>query len=226
MLTIILGEDTAKSRKYWLEKKELVNKEGNKVVMLSIDNLKDILYNPQPTSLFFKKNIYFSENLLSKYLKKEPKLILQLETFFKERELFMWEKVARWELKVLKKIKTAKIVEFKPSKTIFNLLDLLSPAKMRLFIKALSEFEGDENFIFKMVIRRVRDLIIAKEGGRLKVQQWQLVRFQSQARLWDKDKLIKYYKNLFKIEKSVRVAETPLSLRESLELLSSYFITS
>src|SRR3989339_49829 len=107
-----------------------------------------------------------SRNYFISLKKKNKKIVddLQRIAAMKDVELVDWEEVSGWELK-LKKI--GQIKEFKPNQTIFKLLDLLYPGNKVLFLSLLNKLsqELDENFIFIMLIRYVRNLIVIKEGA-------------------------------------------------------------
>ncbi|OGK23597.1 hypothetical protein A3A46_04680 [Candidatus Roizmanbacteria bacterium RIFCSPLOWO2_01_FULL_37_13] len=227
MITIICGEDTISSRNYFISLKKNYFTKGFEIKNLKFDQIGDITrWLADSPSLFFQKKVFFAERL-NKHVKKENKKIvddLQRIAAMKDVELVDWEEVSGWELK-LKKI--GQIKEFKPNQTIFKLLDLLYPGNKVLFLSLLNKLsqELDENFIFIMLIRYVRNLIVIKEGAiPPRMQSWQTFKLKSQANHWKIENLVNFYEALFKIEVGLKSGSNPFSVKESLDILACHFL--
>lgn len=227
MLTIICGEDVVASRDYLsLLKKEYLSN-GYEIKIVPREEIDKIqLWMAESQSLFYQKKIFFSERL-NQFLKKTDKKtvnVLEKIAKMKDVDLIDWEDVSLWEIK-LKKI--GKVKEFKPNQTIFKLQDALYPSNRLGFISLLDSLSEniEENFIFIMLVRYVRNLIIIKEGSTpSKMQSWQTYKLKSQASLWKTENLINFYEALFKIEIGLKTSSNPFSIKESLEILACHFL--
>src|SRR3990167_8135676 len=212
MLTIICGEDTIASRNYFVSLKHNFSSQGIEVRNLKFEEITDLLnWSADSPSLFFEKRVFFSEHIIGK-IKKDNKIIVSLlQKINSKREvhLFNWESISSWELK-FKKI--GQIKEFKPNQTIFKLLDSLYPGKRA-------------DFIFQMLVRYTRNLILTKEGVNLSsLQTWQMLKYKSQANHWKTENLINFYEALFKIEVGIKTSNNPFPSIKSLEILACHFL--
>ena len=227
MLTIICGEDTSASRSYFASLKKEYSKKGYEIRDIAYQNIESInLWSSESPSLFGDKKVFFSEKLNKYFRKDNPAFTSQLQKIAKTKEIEMvdWEDVSLWELK-LKKIGSVK--EFKPNQTIFKLQDALYPGNRQGFISLLESLSEnmDENFIFIMLVRYVRNLIIIKEGGMpAKMQSWQTYKLKSQVSHWKTENLVNFYEALFKIEIGLKTGSNPFSIKESLEILACHFL--
>lgn len=223
MLTIICGENSVSSRKYFLQLKESYSKkdfEIKNITTSEISELKKWLI--ESVSLFSQKRIFFVENL-SKFLKrfKKKDLVKELTNMavMKDVEIISWEEVSSRELVT---IKGAQIKEFKISESIFKLLDACYPQNKVNFLKLLDQLvqDSDENFIFVMLARHIRNLILIKQGIiPQKMQSWQASRLKVQASFWPLAKLISFYTSLFRVDVRAKTNTSALSVKESLDIL-------
>lgn len=227
MLTIICGEDTITSRNYFTSLKKNFSSKGFEIRDVKYEEVGNITrWLADSPTLFFKKRVFFSENL-NKKIKRDSKTILkELQDIekMKDVELIDWEGVSQWELK-LKKL--GRVKEFKPDKTIFKLLDTLYPGNRTVFISLLDSLgqKLDENFIFIILVRYVRNLIIIKEGAvPPRMQPWQTYKLKSQADRWKSENLVNFYEALFKIDVGLKTSSNPFSIKESLAILACHFL--
>ena len=229
MIHILLGEDSSLSRQSWVNiKKEFLKKNVLVSIIESVEDLTQISSGYTVQSLFNKKQVYFCENLFSKKIKTtNKKALFSIKTIQDLNiDIYDWEDgIPKWRFKLPKDIK-AKIVEFKPPHSIFKLLDSMYPSNLNKFINILSSIDKDENFIFNMIVKRTRQLLMIKLASQsLKnIQPWQIIKLKKQASLWNSRALIEFYNGLFKIEKRVRTNTTPYNLKESLEIITSHYL--
>lgn len=228
MLTIICGEDTVTSRKYFSDLKHSFAKKGNEVKHISSSELPDIpKWLAESSSLFGERLIFFAENtnkLLSR--KKGDRLMETLKTIadLKNAELFIWEEAGGREIR-LKGI--GQIKEFKPNQTIFKLLDMCVPSNKLPFLKALETLRQstDEYFIFVMLHRHIRNVLVTKLGNPpASLQPWQMQKFASQANLWQLETLLTFYEGLIRIDISTKTGTNPHGIKKSIEILACYFL--
>ncbi len=230
MLTIICGEDIVTSRNYFTSIKNQYSLKGyeiNNITHQDIDKL--LMWLGESVSLFSQKKLFSAENL-NKYLKKKAdaqgnKILEELKKIEKSKavELIVWEGIAQRELKL---VKTGKVKEFKPSQTIFKLLDSLYPGNKTSFVTQLNNLNNvEDTFIFIMLTKHVRNLILVKEGEiPQRMQSWQIYKLKSQLKYWKIDNLINFYEALFKIEMGSKTSSSPYSIKESLEILACHFL--
>jgi hypothetical protein len=225
MITLFLGEDTAKARSEFIQYKEsLIQKNYNAIEINSsnISEIKKWIYDSQ--SLFAESKFFFGSNLASdKKMREELAIFDTLDSVF---ELILYEE--NMEERIAKFLfKHAKIVAFKLPTTIFKLLDSLSPKTIPQSLLLLHELAStiDENIIFIMICRRVRELILAQSDMySKKLASWQQTRIKSQSQLWDKHTLISFYESLFRIDTLQKTSKNYYSLIESLDISLTFYV--
>lgn len=229
MLTIICGEDSISSRAYYLELKEKYKTAGNQIYDIKATEISEISKGLSETvSLFSQKLIFFTQGLNKKISKRSNPILFSIaEEIAKKKdiELVDWEEytIGR-ELKLTKGVT---VKEFKVSESIFKLLDACYPKNLKNFISLLYSLpvKVDDVFIFVMLARHIRNLLMVKLGNASKsLQSWQVAKLKSQAYYWNEDKLALFYDGLYKIDVSFKTGNNPFSLRKSLDLLACYFI--
>ena len=89
--------------------------------------------------------------------------------------------------------------------------------RLELFHQALL-IDAPER-IFVMIVRRVRELIMVKDGVTPEgLQGWQAGRLTSQAKSFTMDKLLSMEKILLEIDISIKTGTSPFPLAQQLEL--------
>lgn len=240
MLTIICGEDTVKSREYFSSLKNSFSEKGYQIQTLQSSQIENInLCIEQNQSLFFDKQVFFVENLESRIIRSrgrkssKPKknALKTLEEILtdisksKNIELFDWEDGK--QMREIKLKEVAIIKEFKLSTSIFKLQDACYPGNKTYFIQILSNISSfqDEQFIFIMLSRFTRSLILAQDNlfGKT-VQSWQQYKLKKQALLWSKTQLLAWYEGLFRIDLTTKSASNPFGIKKSLEILACHYL--
>lgn len=229
MLTIACGEDSTVSRQYVLDlKKDYQQKQYETLNIHAKDIIEAVTKSDLTSSLFSQKIIYFTENL-NTYLSriKNKELIGQFEQISTDKtvEVVDWEedKSAR-DLKIAK---LGRVKEFKPASNVFQLLDACTPKNRLKFLTLLESVTKtqDSLFVFTMLSRHARTLLLAKTGSfGTRVQPWQRGKLSSQAKQWDEEKLEGFYRGLFKIDTALKTGATPFDLKKSLDILACYYL--
>ena len=226
MLIILHGDDTATSRKYFLEQKHAksdgISLDGEKIT------ITDLTQALEGGELFADTKDVFIENLLSKRKKSAERdaLIELIQQQATEHNILLWEG-RELERSVSSSFKTATFKLYKLPQTLFAFLESLRPdnGKMAipLFHKTLATQEAE--MIFFMMVRQIRLLLaltpiprsssspFIKEGGEdsaptsigdideiKRIAPWQQGKLQKQASLFGEERLKQIYKNLFAIE--------------------------
>ncbi len=221
MITIICGEDTLSSRKYFNVLKDNFKKQDYAIKNISPHELNQIpTLQANSPNLFGKKTVYFSENLLAKLKGKSLSLVDEII-------IVDWEEKPQFELKIPKGLVVKEIREFKPSISIFKLLDACYPGNLSVFLKIIHQLplKMEDGFILNILAKYIRNLLLIKMGQKSsKLQSWQLNKLKNQARFWSLEKLLAFYEGLYRIELATKTSTNPYNIRESLDILSCYFL--
>ncbi len=226
MLTIICGEDTIASRAYLQEAIQKYKEKEYDVYRIAADQIGEIPQeNAESLSLFGLKKAYIVENL-NKLLKrgKSEKLLKTLETL-KDVQLIDWEDgISKRELK-LQGYGTVK--EFKLPRNIFYLIESCYPSNLKPFLELFRTMVDNQNemFLYIMLVRQIRNLILVQPGfPPSSLQSWQVAKLKKQVSFWNKENLIDFYDKLIGLETGLKTGTNPYSLKESVEMLSCYFL--
>lgn len=231
MLTIICGEDVAASREKLRVLKQDYRTKGFLVQDVQIAELPEILKsNEGVTDLFGQESVYVVENLSSRYKgrgKSDFKTAVENLSKHKTLHIIDWENGrSAYELTTLKKL-TTQFYESKPQQSIFSLLEIAIPGSVKPFISTLRGVHEtqDSMFIYTLLWRHIRKLILAAEGiYDKKTAPWQRGKLQAQANRWQKDKLVSFYEGLAKIDFGMKTSSSTFDIRESIEILACYYL--
>lgn len=229
MLTIICGEDSISSYNYYSSLKKSYLDKNYEIRELSANDLENInLWMGEAQLLFSQKQVFFTQNINKKLSKKlNLKINKIVEGLIKDKkiEIISWEEDI--SSRFLKFPKGTKIKEFKPNQNIFKLQDALYPGNFNNFVKMLNELTKtiDENFIFIMLARHLRNLVLIKtEQESNKLQQWQLYKLKNQASKWETEKLINFYDSFHRLDVNQKTSSTPYGIIKSLDILACYYL--
>jgi len=230
MLKIICGQNTIEAYQYFLDEKNRLKKAGFEAIEIDPQQFEEIIFwQKDNLSLFSQKKAFFTRNLNKKINKKNEKQKKIIEKIIDDETLILIdfeEDLEKRELKIADK--KVEVKEFKLPTSIFNLLDDLYPKNLSSFIKSFTLLSKKipEELIFYMITKRIRQLLQIKFNQKIEnLQSWQFRKLNFQAKLWPKEKLIKFYESLFNIEKKIKTGTTPFDLKESLELLFTYLLS-
>lgn len=226
MIHIFLGNDVVASRKTYTDAKNKYIKDGYEINPLTISEISELekwLYESE--GLFKTKKAFFGENLLSK--KEQRKALEKFDTLETDVDINIWEE--KIEDRVAKFFyKNAKIISHKLPISMFNFLDSLYPGNLKLVSQSLSAITEavDENIIFFMTIKRIREMILLSEGKSpgTKVASWQIARLNNQLKRWNDKNLISFYEALYRIEVQNKTSANYFSLKEALDILFCYYV--
>lgn len=227
MLTIVCGEDSAGSRKHVTEMRSKLISE-NKVVqnILASELIESTLYESQNEGLFGSEVVYITQGLskyLSRHKGKDTKEKIE-EASKSPTHIIDWEEgIPARDVRSI----SGKVVEFKPGKTIFNLLDSFVPGnkqKVILLLHGLAQ-EQEEGFILIMISRHIRSLILAKSNLLSKnTSPWQAVKLKKQASLWTEQALLAFYEGLHRLDISMKTSANVYGIVGSLDILAIHYL--
>lgn len=228
MITVLHGENIVQSREELIKiidearpaKKDVLRIEAKE---LTLADLEQILGNE---NLFGTEQLVIIEGLHSlPKSKKKDELIGHLAKIKPESSTI---KIVLWEKReltptMLKKIVPKKELSFKLTNQLFKWLDSLSPEnktkKNQLNILQSAVIDNGEHMCFLMLIRQIRLLIQAKNGGNLKGAPFMIAKLKKQANFFDLEKLLELHKKLLKIDIAQKTSKNKLSLDRELDLL-------
>ncbi len=221
MITLIHGNDTLSSRKYYLDQRDSES--------LTFDaesiNLVELEQSLAGSGLFATTKKIFVENLFSRKSAKNLDSIGKLLSSYKDAEVFFWAD-KEVGVKALASFPKVENKSFKIPQNIWNFLDNLRPsnvANVSSFHRTLSESEAE--IIFAMIIRQFRLMLGLIQYSRVNIDEvkriapWQKTKLLRQASLFGEQKLKTIYKKLYKIDKSTKTGKTNLTLTQNIDIL-------
>lgn len=227
MITIICGEDTASSRAYYRVKQEEYAKKGIEVRTIDAGDIATInTWLGESPGLFFEKHIFFSEGLNKKIRRDSKTLISEIKKLSDsgQVEIIIWEPVSARTLKIGK---FGTVKEFKPKESVFKLLDLIKPGGASSFLPQLNLLcvSYDPSFVFAMISRHVRLLIVVKTGVRSSsLPSWQYAKLAQQAAVWKTENIIAFYEGLHRIDVGQKTGGAAFSVKDALDILAIHFL--
>ena len=186
MLTIICGEDSITSRNYYSSLKKNYQDKDFQVIEIPSSELENIpSWMGESRSLFKENKVFFTVNVNKRVSRKlNLKINKVVDQIIKDKTI----EVVDWEEEIssrsLKFPKGVTVKEFKPSQNIFKLQDALYPGNLKSFLSILNQLTEtvDENFVFIMLIRHLKNLLLVKTGqSNSKLQSWQIAKLRNQA---------------------------------------------
>ncbi len=226
MLTIIHGDDTASSRKYFSDQKnshsEVIALDGEKV---TLTDLKQVF---EGGGLFSVTKNVFIEHLFGKKKKSSDYAVITtyLQTNASSHNIFLWEG-KEIDRSTLSPFKSASVKVFKLPQTLFLFLDSVKPGSSKtlisLFHKTLETSEME--MVFFMLVRQIRILLAMVEKSTEEIDEvkrlapWQKSKLQKQTASFEKSQLREIYKKLFRIEIGLKTGTLPNPLISSIDFL-------
>ncbi len=228
MLTIICGEDIIASRAAYNKIREQYRAQGYEIRSIAgseiVEMKKWILESPM---LFAPRVAYFSEYAI-KYAKsrKDRALYKEIDDLAVNTDVqwIDWEKFTAREITGVKK---AVIQEYKPSETIFSLLDSFYPGNLKQVASAMEIVTAtqEEGFVFAMLSKHVRSLLLIRQGiVPAGMKSWQAGRLRTQAQRWAPEKLLLFYEGLIRIDRSLKTSSNTHGLKNSIDILCCYVL--
>lgn len=226
MITIIHGDDTVTSRKFFLEIRQKIDNpftfEGERL------NLSDLVQIFEGAALFAEHKEIFIEDFFSKRksAKEVDEIVNLVQKNLKVAQVYFWEgkELSKIQLSLFK---NSIIKTFKHPQALFLFLDAIKPNNGRnliaLFHKALENSEKE--IIFYMLIRQFRILLALSDPSTdeqideiRRLVPWQKSKMQKQAGLFSLERLKERYKKLHEIDLAQKTGTLNLSLEQSIDM--------
>ncbi|NCN87624.1 MAG: hypothetical protein GW941_01870 [Candidatus Pacebacteria bacterium] len=221
-MVIIHGENTALSRKKLQELIEKAKHSG-----LSLDRLEAKKLTPAilqeklgSSSLFGDDKLIIIEELHSLPTSKRKKELIEILSSSSASQIILYEK-RNITATMIKKLGKSEVFEFKISNSLWELLDKLGnkDKKNTLLVMRKAIAQNDEFFVYTMIIRQIRMLITAKDGGVLKGAPFMISKLKSQANNFTLQQLIKIHHQLHILDIKQKNSQLYLNLSQELDLL-------
>jgi len=222
-IVVYSGNDIVSSRKAFLDYLESLQGDDFELVRTSGKDLTEeaLELHSSPISLFGQKKVLSIENILSSTKSKEKEKIIEKIAKQKDCQIVIWE--GKDISKVDQKKYPGNFIfrNFKLPQILFNFLDSLSPGKTKENLDFLHRVieEVDPAFVFLMIIRQFRYLILASENELTGMPPWQSGKFFHQTKLFNKEKLLTIYERLLEIDYRQKTSQTVKDLVFELDLL-------
>ncbi|NTU73406.1 hypothetical protein HGB07_04530 [Candidatus Roizmanbacteria bacterium] len=228
MLTIICGEDEVGSRAYVNDLKKHYASKGYDMYEVGPRDIGSILNDDLgASSLFGSQSVYITSGLNSLIGRKKTnnEFLQQLDQLSVDQDKIVidWEEGV--SLRDIKIKNVTAIKEFKPSQTIFALLDSCYPGNKALFITMLSAVGSsqEEGFIFIMLARHIRQLLLAAyDALPVNTPPWQKNKLKSLAGKWSKPKLLQMYHGLARLDQGLKTSTNTYGYIKAIEILACY----
>lgn len=219
---VYCGEDLVASRKNFSSQKEKLIKEGYEEIFLDKNNINfEILENIfSNTGLFGNKKLLCTENFLGDKKSKDKDKIIEKLSSFKDAKILIWENKEITQAEK-NKYDNFKFFNYKIPSSVFKFLEGIKPKNPQnnLFLLKNALINGDESFIFLMLGRQFKNLILAKEDQLAKMPEWQKVKLKVQSNQFEINELINNINKLLIIDKNQKTSNSPYNLSSELELL-------
>lgn len=224
MITIIHGEDIAKSRMFFIEQKQ----QYSDAVSLQGQGLTiaEIMQVFEGNSLFSEEKHVFIEDFFSKKKasKETDAIITVINENRSDAHIYIWESKDLTAAQ-LKKFSGAIHRQFKLPQTLFAFLDAIKPGNGKLLVQLFHQTLQDQDvqFLFVMIIRQFRLLLALLHPTDIPIDEikrmapWQKGKLQKQATIFSTATLQKQYANLFELEYGVKTGSLTMPLEQAID---------
>lgn len=222
-IVVYSGNDIVSSRKAFLDYLQSLQAENFELVRASGKDLTEeaLELHSFPISLFGQKKVLAIENILSNTKSKEKEKIIEKIAKQKDCGIVIWEGKDISKTDQKKYPVNFVFKNFKLPQILFKFLDSLSPGKTKenldFFHKVIEEV--DPAFVFLMIIRQFRYLILASENELTGMPPWQKGKLFHQSKLFNKERLSVIYERLLEIDYRQKTSQIIKDLAFELDLL-------
>lgn len=224
---VFSGDDIVSSRKAFLLELDGLREKSYEITKISGKELNEELLESSISTktLFGEKRALAIEGFLSLTKSKDKEKILEKISSFIDTEavLVFWEGKEFSKTDQQKHPKEFVFKNFKLPGSVFAFLDCLKPGQKKSNIEKYRKVTEtvDEFFLFSMLARQIRLLILAKEKALEGMVPWQKAKLYKQANEFELEELLSFYKKMLNLDYRQKTSQTPFSFKASLELLIS-----
>lgn len=224
-IIIFSGEDIVSSRKGFLDQIDSLKTSGNEIIRISGKDFNKNLavLNLESDSLFLgEKRVLAVESFFSGPKSVEKENVLKYLSTVKIRQVVFWEGKEFSKIEILKYPENFDIKTYKIPQKLFLFLDSLLPKNTGKNLSMFNEVceSTDAGFIFQMLIRQSRLLIMVKEDL-VKLAPWQVGKLKKQSGFFEEKCLHFMHTRLLGIDYEQKTSSSPINLKSSIEVLLS-----
>lgn len=223
MITVLHGDDTVASRNE-LNRRKCATGHADILTLsgLSLDE-PTLVQALESRSLLADKKIVVIEQFLTRMGRKQKASDKMLDYIMRAPDgldIILWEPREIF-VSILKKLgKEAVINLYMLPKIIFSFLDNLrpnnSPYLLKLLMQILETYPPE--VVFTMIVRRIRQLIMVKDGVPPdNLQAWQVSRLTNQGKSFTLEKLLAMERQLLAIEYGIKTGNAAYDLARLME---------
>lgn len=231
MLLIFCGDNTVLSRDELIKEKQKILKSGKYIQTVDAGDVIELIKSggSDAIDLFTGSPVYETSNLIATLRKsyaRKAKEQLRRIADDNSIELLDWEDKSTYDLGI-DKDKFTFVHEYKMSENTFTLLPTIIPGKKTLFLTKLQSLSDSQpiELTFSMILRHFKLMISLSTGARPRDNPYLIRLAQSSLPHWSKESLLKFYYRLLTIDLNVKTGRnTPLNMREQLEILASFVL--
>lgn len=222
MKTILVfhGDDIINSRRAYSDKIRQYVNENYEIIRIEGKNIDDNflhinLYSP---ALFTVRRVIAIDCLFSLPKNETKDKIITLLNDRDENEVVIWENK---EVDSRKQPAIFQFIPFKLPNDLFIFLDQLNPVNITGSLLMLEKllYQIDESYIFLMLVRQVRLLLLVKGGETGNLQSWQVAKLKHQSDSFTTLQLISFYRRLRDIDYRQKTSQTVTSYLGEVEYL-------
>lgn len=224
MITIIHGEDIAKSRRFFIEQRhqypDVISLNGQGLT------LTEIMQVFEGDGLFTQEKYVFIEDFFGKKKasKETDEIIKIINLNQADAQIYIWESKDVTAAQ-LKKFTSAVSKQFKIPQTLFSFLDAIKPNNGKNLVQQFHQTLADEDaqFLFVMLIRQFRLMlgVISPTVNPIeevkRMAPWQKGKLQKQAESFGTTALQQLYGSLFEIEYGMKTGNLSMSLEQTID---------
>lgn len=223
MIWILHGEQTSASRARLVALMDAAKESGQAITRLDAKSLTQSTLDEAlgSQSLFDTPQLIVIEELHSLPTSARKKALISAVASA-QTDCILWEKRTLTK-PMLKQFATAAVEEFKLSNSLFAWLDMLGGNKsvaVKLRTLHAAESAEGEYLCFVMIIRQIRLLIQAKEGGQIAGPPFMIAKLRAQANSFDLAQLLQLYRRLLEMDLRMKSSTPGLNLAQELDLLT------
>ena len=226
MIHLFHGDDIYASRSELGEIKksrqnhEIVQLDGKRATMT------DLIQATESTSLFNDSRLVIVENIFCRQFNRKSKelgaFIAWIKALPETVEIIFWEEKELSKGVINEMPKKSDIALYRPDRKLFQLVDTIKPNNTAKLLQLLNNCLNTDpiELIFALILRQMRLLIMAKDLHKNlpAVSPWQASKIQIQSALYSKDYLLQLYRQLLRIDTSIKSGTSPFDLTQCVKL--------
>lgn len=174
-------------------------------------DLTEIIQATASDSLFGGDKLVVIENLFSRLKSKTQEDILEfIKDYDGENQIIFWEKKSIGKVLQRRLPKDTHVKEFKTPAVIFKFVENVSPKNKKMALTLFTQVLESQSaqFVFAMLIRQMRMMIMIAGGEKVAGAPWMIGKIKKQAEEFGLPSLLTNYEKLYIIDKQIKTGQT------------------